>query len=214
MTLSNTKARQPRSAPDTTDSAVASAPDPDSAATANSSPIEADIAAPASVVAPKKTKAASSKPRLNIAPTPTATAGVVHSGRRPPTSTSSNSATTPPKQSTLQQQQQKQLLPRIVQQPPPPPQHQLQQPAAFALPPPLGNNSECSLTRIIELYGERTDILRLVLSAKSEEDRARAEYERRVQEELRYETRRLEFEMMLHNNYFKQQERDQQPPQL
>ncbi|KAJ2811116.1 hypothetical protein GGI24_006890, partial [Coemansia furcata] len=48
----------------------------------------------------------------------------------------------------------------------------------------------------------------------SEEDRARAEYERRVQEELRYETRRLEFEMMLHSNYFKQQERDQQPPQL
>ncbi|KAJ2104699.1 hypothetical protein GGI16_002667, partial [Coemansia sp. S142-1] len=72
---------------------------------------------------------------------------------------------------------------------------------------------ECSLTRIIELYGERTDILRLVLSAKSEEDRARAEYERRVQEELRYETRRLEFEMLLHSNYFKQQERDQQQQQ-
>ncbi|KAJ2884034.1 hypothetical protein H4R27_002380 [Coemansia aciculifera] len=115
MTLSKTKARQSRSAPDTTDSAVASAPDPDSAvaaAAANSSPIDTDIA---SAVASKK----------------------------------------------------------------------------------------------------RTDILRLVLSAKSEEDRARAEYERRVQEELRYETRRLEFEMMLHSNYFKQQERDQQQqPQL
>ncbi|KAJ2580788.1 hypothetical protein GGH95_002405, partial [Coemansia sp. RSA 1836] len=89
-------------------------------------------------------------------------------------------------------------------------QNQQHSPVVFAPPPPLGNNSEHSLTRIIELYGEQTDILRLVLSAKSEEDRARAEYERRVQEELRYETRRLEFEMMLHSNYFKQQERDLQ----
>ncbi|KAJ2106523.1 hypothetical protein IW146_007741, partial [Coemansia sp. RSA 922] len=154
------------------------------------------------------TKVAPSKPRLTITPAAAATTVVVHSGRRQPTASASGSATTPPKQSTLQQQ--KQLLPRIVQ---PPTQHQLQQPAVFAPPPPFGNNSECSLTRIIELYGERTDILRLVLSAKSEEDRARAEYERRVQEDLRYETRRLEFEMLLHSNYFKQQERDQQQQQ-
>ncbi|KAJ1878017.1 hypothetical protein LPJ71_011092, partial [Coemansia sp. S17] len=57
MTLSKTKARQSRSAPDTTDSAVASVPEPDSAAAAatapaNSSPIDADIAA--SAVASKK----------------------------------------------------------------------------------------------------------------------------------------------------------------
>ncbi|KAJ2491118.1 hypothetical protein IWW37_002571 [Coemansia sp. RSA 2050] len=203
MTLPKTKARQPKSAPDAMDSA--SAPDPDSAATTaavtSSSPIDADIAA--STLAPKKTKMAAPKPRLTITP---ATA-VAHSGRRQPATTGS-SAKTPPKQSSLPQ---KQLLPRIVQQPLP---LQHQQPAGFAPPPPLGNNSECSLTRIIEMYGERTDILRLVLSAKSDEDKARAEYERRVQEELRYETRRLEFEMLLHTNYFKQQERDQQQSQL
>ncbi|KAJ1851140.1 hypothetical protein LPJ57_007907, partial [Coemansia sp. RSA 486] len=45
--------------------------------------------------------------------------------------------------------------------------------------------SELSLVRIIEEYGERTDLLRLVLAAKTEQDRARAEYERRLQEELR-----------------------------
>ncbi|KAJ1999666.1 hypothetical protein GGI04_004472, partial [Coemansia thaxteri] len=83
-------------------------------------------------------------------------------------------------------------------------------PVAFVPPPPSLGTSESSLTRIIELYGERTDLLRLVLSAKAEEDRARAEYERRVQEELRFETRRLDFEMLLHSNFFKQQERDQQ----
>ncbi|KAJ2780576.1 hypothetical protein GGI18_003806, partial [Coemansia linderi] len=202
MTLPKTKARQPKSAPDTTDSA--SAPDPDSAVAAaaatSSSPIDTDIAA--TTPAPKKTKMAAPKPRLTITP---ATAVVHSGGRRQPTT--GGSGTTPPKQSTLPQ---KQLLPRIVQQPP----LQHQQPAVFAPPPPLGNNSECSLTRIIEMYGERTDILRLVLSAKSDEDKARAEYERRVQEELRYETRRLEFEMLLHSNYFKQQERDQQQPQL
>ncbi|KAJ1958647.1 hypothetical protein EC988_000176, partial [Linderina pennispora] len=78
-------------------------------------------------------------------------------------------------------------------------------PMAFV--PPHSDN-EHSLTRLIELYGEQSDLLRIVLSAKSEQDRARAEYERRVQEELRYETRRLEFEMMLHHNYFKQQDRE------
>ncbi|KAI8318749.1 hypothetical protein GQ54DRAFT_299925 [Martensiomyces pterosporus] len=79
---------------------------------------------------------------------------------------------------------------------------------AAAFVPPLGD-SDYSLTRIIEEYGERNDLLKLVLSAKTEQDRARAEYERRIQEELRFETRRLEFEMMLHSNYFKQQEREQ-----
>ncbi|KAJ2745671.1 hypothetical protein GGI20_001996 [Coemansia sp. BCRC 34301] len=148
MTLSKTRPRQQKSAPDTV-----AAPSADSAA-ADSSPVDADIA---TVTTPKK---------------------------------------------------QKQLLPRIVKQQPMS-QNQQQLLAPFAPPPPpLSTNNECSLTRIIELYGEQTDILRLVLSAKSEEDRARAEYERRVQEELRYETRRLEFEMMLHSNYFKQQERD------
>ncbi|KAJ1949166.1 hypothetical protein FBU59_001263, partial [Linderina macrospora] len=78
-------------------------------------------------------------------------------------------------------------------------------PMAFVAP---HSENEHSLTRLIEMYGEQTDILRVVLSAKSEQDRARAEYERRVQEELRYETRRLEFEMMLHHNYFKQQDRE------
>ncbi|KAJ2600558.1 hypothetical protein GGF40_002019 [Coemansia sp. RSA 1286] len=73
--------------------------------------------------------------------------------------------------------------------------------------------SELSLVRIIEEYGERTDLLRLVLAAKTEQDRARAEYERRLQEELRYETRRLDFEMMLHGNMFKQQEREHEKRQ-
>ncbi|KAJ2136279.1 hypothetical protein IW136_003962 [Coemansia sp. RSA 678] len=82
--------------------------------------------------------------------------------------------------------------------------------ATFALPPPPQTDSNLSLTRIIEEYGERTDLLKLVLLAKTEQDRARAEYERRVQEELRFETRRLEFEMMLHGNHFKQQEQQQQ----
>ncbi|KAJ2564438.1 hypothetical protein GGH12_001985 [Coemansia sp. RSA 1822] len=81
--------------------------------------------------------------------------------------------------------------------------------ATFVLPPPPQTDSNLSLTRIIEEYGERTDLLKLVLLAKTEQDRARAEYERRVQEELRFETRRLEFEMMLHGNHFKQQEQQQ-----
>ncbi|KAJ2511270.1 hypothetical protein H4217_007466 [Coemansia sp. RSA 1939] len=70
-----------------------------------------------------------------------------------------------------------------------------------------------TLTDIISEYGERTDVLRLVLAAKTEQDRAKAEYERRLQEEMRFETRRLEFEMMLHDNYFKQQEQQQQQQQ-
>ncbi|KAJ2851973.1 hypothetical protein IWW36_000746 [Coemansia brasiliensis] len=82
--------------------------------------------------------------------------------------------------------------------------------ATFVLPPPPLTDSNLSLTRIIEEYGEQTDLLKLVLTAKTEQDRARAEYERRVQEELRFETRRVEFEMMLHSNYFKQQEQQQQ----
>ncbi|KAJ1720353.1 hypothetical protein LPJ53_005012 [Coemansia erecta] len=73
---------------------------------------------------------------------------------------------------------------------------------------PPGIENELSLMKIIEEYGERTDLLRLVLASKTEQDRARAEYERRLQEELRYETRRIEFEMMLHGNLFKQQERE------
>ncbi|KAJ2778803.1 hypothetical protein GGI15_004070 [Coemansia interrupta] len=73
---------------------------------------------------------------------------------------------------------------------------------------PPGIENELSLMRIISEYGERTDLLRLVLASKTEQDRARAEYERRLQEELRYETRRIEFEMMLHGNLFKQQERE------
>ncbi|KAJ2448745.1 hypothetical protein EV183_005282 [Coemansia sp. RSA 2336] len=82
--------------------------------------------------------------------------------------------------------------------------------ATFVLPPPPLTDSNLSLTRIIEEYGEQTDLLKLVLTAKTEQDRARAEYERRVQEELRFETRRVEFEMLLHSNYFKQQEQQQQ----
>ncbi|KAJ2647017.1 hypothetical protein IWW40_005011 [Coemansia sp. RSA 1250] len=85
--------------------------------------------------------------------------------------------------------------------------------ATFVLPPPPLTDSNLSLTRIIEEYGEQTDLLKLVLTAKTEQDRARAEYERRVQEELRFETRRVEFEMMLHSNYFKQQEQQQQQQQ-
>ncbi|KAI7835188.1 hypothetical protein BX661DRAFT_195722 [Kickxella alabastrina] len=83
-------------------------------------------------------------------------------------------------------------------------------PRANATPPAGG---DYSLRRIIELYGEQADLLRVVLSAKTEQDRARAEYERRVQEEWRYETRRVEFEMMLHGNYFKQQEREYEQQQ-
>ncbi|KAJ1953915.1 hypothetical protein GGI12_005908, partial [Dipsacomyces acuminosporus] len=79
--------------------------------------------------------------------------------------------------------------------------------------PPLVD-SDYSLTRIIEEYGERNDLLKLVLAAKTEQDRARAEYEKRIQEELRFETRRLEFEMMLHRNYFKQQEREQEEKRI
>ncbi|KAJ1902065.1 hypothetical protein LPJ66_000314 [Kickxella alabastrina] len=82
---------------------------------------------------------------------------------------------------------------------------------SFAPAPPVGG--DYSLRRIIELYGEQADLLRVVLSAKTEQDRARAEYERRVQEEWRYETRRVEFEMMLHGNYFKQQEREYEQQQ-
>ncbi|KAJ2717063.1 hypothetical protein H4R19_000230 [Coemansia spiralis] len=83
--------------------------------------------------------------------------------------------------------------------------------AAFVMPPPLPpRDSGLSLTRVIEEYGERTDLLRLVLTAKTEEDRARAEHERRLQEELRFETRRIEFEMLLHSNYFKQQDQQYQ----
>ncbi|PIA15496.1 hypothetical protein COEREDRAFT_82035 [Coemansia reversa NRRL 1564] len=81
-------------------------------------------------------------------------------------------------------------------------------PGAGFIPPP--RDSSLTLTRIIEEYGERTDLLRLVLAAKTEEDRSRAEYERRIQEELRLETRRVEFEMMLHENMFKQQEHHKQ----
>ncbi|KAJ2370766.1 hypothetical protein H4S01_000145 [Coemansia sp. RSA 2610] len=87
-----------------------------------------------------------------------------------------------------------------------PPAHAAAPVGAFVLPPPPLTDSNLSLTQIIEEYGERTDLLKLVLAAKTEQDRARAEYERRVQEELRFETRRLEFEMMLHSNHFKQQE--------
>ncbi|KAJ2611708.1 hypothetical protein H4S08_003035 [Coemansia sp. RSA 1365] len=79
--------------------------------------------------------------------------------------------------------------------------------AGFITPP---RDSSLTLTRIIEEYGERTDLLRLVLAAKTEEDRSRAEHERRIQEELRLETRRIEFEMMLHENMFKQQEHHKQ----
>ncbi|KAJ2858076.1 hypothetical protein FB639_005949, partial [Coemansia asiatica] len=79
---------------------------------------------------------------------------------------------------------------------------------------PPGIENELSLIRIIEEYGERTDLLRLVLAAKTEQDRARAEYERRLQEELRYETKRLDFEMMLHGNLFKQQEREHEEKRL
>ncbi|KAJ2749656.1 hypothetical protein IWQ56_007186, partial [Coemansia nantahalensis] len=83
--------------------------------------------------------------------------------------------------------------------------------AAFVMPPQVPpRDSGLSLRRVIEEYGERTDLLRLVLTAKAEEDRARAEYERRLQEELRFETRRIEFEMLLHSNYFKQQDQQQQ----
>ncbi|KAJ1766440.1 hypothetical protein LPJ74_005892, partial [Coemansia sp. RSA 1843] len=79
---------------------------------------------------------------------------------------------------------------------------------------PLQTTGDLTLTQIISEYGERTDLLRLVLAAKTEQDRAKAEYERRLQEEMRFETRRLEFEMMLHDNYFKQQEQQQQQQQL
>ncbi|KAJ2782599.1 hypothetical protein H4R18_002167 [Coemansia javaensis] len=71
-------------------------------------------------------------------------------------------------------------------------------------------SSGLSLAQIVERYGEQADLLRAVLAAKAEEDRARAEHERRLQEELRFETRRIEFEMMLHENYFKQQQQQQQ----
>ncbi|KAJ2083319.1 hypothetical protein H4R24_000879 [Coemansia sp. RSA 988] len=84
--------------------------------------------------------------------------------------------------------------------------------AGFSMAPP--RDSSLTLTRIIEEYGEHTDLLRLVLAAKTEEDRARTEYERRIQEELRLESRRIDFEMMLHENMFKQQEHQKQQQQL
>ncbi|KAJ2157339.1 hypothetical protein GGF46_004574 [Coemansia sp. RSA 552] len=84
--------------------------------------------------------------------------------------------------------------------------------AALVLPPPPPADSSPSLTQLIEEYGEKTDLLKLVLAAKTEQDKARAEYERRVQEELRFETRRIEFEMLLHSHYFKQQEQQHLMP--
>ncbi|KAJ2394586.1 hypothetical protein GGI23_004628 [Coemansia sp. RSA 2559] len=88
-----------------------------------------------------------------------------------------------------------------------------QQQSATAPSRPLLATADLTLNQIISEYGERTDLLRLVLAAKTEEDRAKAEYERRLQEEMRFETRRLEFEMMLHDNYFKQQEQQQKQQQ-
>ncbi|KAJ2724480.1 hypothetical protein GGI07_001911 [Coemansia sp. Benny D115] len=87
-------------------------------------------------------------------------------------------------------------------------------PPVFVAHPHAGAETEYSLTHLIEQYGERTDLLKLVLSAKTEQDRARAEYERRLQEELKYETRRLEFEMLLHENMFRQQEREHEDKRM
>ncbi|KAJ2802483.1 hypothetical protein H4R20_003259, partial [Coemansia guatemalensis] len=102
--------------------------------------------------------------------------------------------------------------PRRTQQAAPPGRIIAAPPATgFAMPPP--RDSSLTLTRIIEEYGERTDLLRLVLAAKTEEDRSRAEHERRIQEELRLESRRIDFEMMLHENMFKQQEHQKQQQQ-
>ncbi|KAJ2547035.1 hypothetical protein EV175_005377, partial [Coemansia sp. RSA 1933] len=89
-------------------------------------------------------------------------------------------------------------------------QQQQQSAATEAQHQPPVATGDLTLTQIISEYGERTDLLRLVLAAKTEQDRAKAEYERRLQEEMRFETRRLEFEMMLHDNYFKQQEQQKQ----
>ncbi|KAJ2655978.1 hypothetical protein IWW48_005259 [Coemansia sp. RSA 1200] len=105
-----------------------------------------------------------------------------------------------PQPQPQKQQRQHQIQPQLQHQP-----QQQQQP--------LLATNDMTLTDIISEYGERTDVLRLVLAAKTEQDRAKAEYERRLQEEMRFETRRLEFEMMLHDNYFKQQEQQQQQQQ-
>ncbi|KAJ1795954.1 hypothetical protein LPJ59_004043, partial [Coemansia sp. RSA 2399] len=91
---------------------------------------------------------------------------------------------------------------------------QQKQKSATAPSQPLLATGDLTLNQIISEYGERTDLLRLVLAAKTEEDRAKAEYERRLQEEMRFETRRLEFEMMLHDNYFKQQDQQQKQQQM
>ncbi|KAJ2467272.1 hypothetical protein GGI02_004092, partial [Coemansia sp. RSA 2322] len=191
------KTRQPMPSSDATDSAaaaVAAAADP---ASADADGVEADADLDSSTSMFKKTTRAlaTTQPRLAAGGT-----AVAHCTRRQP----ATSTTTPPKQSSHFQRPLAPPSTRIVAQQYQPP------PVAFVPPPPSLGTSESSLTRIIELYGERTDLLRLVLSAKAEEDRARAEYERRVQEELRFETRRLDFEMLLHSNFFKQQERDQQ----